>query len=312
MAYYFIGGEDFDFSPLGTPSVVTASTVFRAGYARCALFAGTTGGWRVPNSYALSVRGTSWLTAELVLEAGSPVPLVIFNGPGDVNALALYTDGSIWNIITDTSLATATSPIPLNVITKMDIEVVFSVTGSINVYFNGTLITTYSGDVTAGQASFNGFDLTGSGYWSEVIWGSADTRALSLVTLSPVANGLTDTWDVGEPYYVNQITINDAFSDQSGTPGQIELYTANYLPLGNFGIDAVSLTARGVTGSGAPQNLQLTVNVGGTNYNSSDFTQGPVWQRSANEWALNPNTSAAWTIADINSAGFNIGMTSVA
>lgn len=319
MAYYFIGGEDLDFSPIGGPTVSTNGATFRAGYARCSLQ--STGGraWRVPASFGLSVTGTSWLSARLwQQDGGDGAPLVTFNGPGDVAALQLRSDGSLWKIVSGvpTRLALATGIVPFQETggAKMDIEVVFNnVAGAVNVYFDGDLITTFSGDVTGGQASFDGFDLSGNsgGLWSEVIWADHDTRALGLVTLSPLANGATNTWDVHNVSFINEITINDAVTDQSGTPGEIELYTVGALPAGNYGIDAVEVVSRAVTASGAPQNIQDMIRAGGTDYNSSSFLQGAAFQRNAYLWTTNPNTSTFWKQADLG-AGFQIGMESIA
>lgn len=314
MTYYFIGGEDLDFSPIGGPNILTGSQYFRAGYARCGLNSGF-GSWRVPASYGLSVTGTSWVTARVYTGSGAGgVPLFTFNGPGDVAALQLRSDGSLWKIVsgTPTKLATGTGSVPFEETggAKLDIDLNFNnVSGGIDVYFDGDLIVSYTGDTTGGQASFNGFDLS-NGVWSEVMWADHDTRALGLVTLAPVANGATNTFDVHNVSFVNEIVLNDAVTDQSGTANQIELYTVGSLPAGNYGIDAVEVVSRTVTASGAPQNLQLMVRAGGTNYNSISYGQLTSFNRDAGIWPTNPNTATFWKQADLGS-GFQIGIESI-
>lgn len=311
MTYYFAGGEDLDFSPIGGPSVSTNGSTFRAGYARCSVQAGNTSSWRLPDSYGLSVTGSFWLTARLI-QANLSGTIWAFNGPSDIIALSFTAEGGLYKTVSGvtTLIATATGPVPYNALTKMDVFVNFGSSGSCLIYFDGDLILSYSGDVTGGQSSFVGFDLS-RGNWSEIIWADFDTRPLGLVTLVPTANGATDNWDVGGVSNINEITINDATSNQSGTPGQIELYTIGSLPSGNYGIDAVEVVSRAATTAGAPQHIENMVRVGGSNYVSSSYAQAAAFKRNSYIWELNPNTSAAWSPADLG-AGFNIGVESLA
>jgi hypothetical protein len=312
MAYYFMGGEDLDFSPIGGPTITTNASLFRTGFARCGLATGAGQRWRVPASYGYSVTGNWWWTARLIQEMFSG-NLLIFNGPGDVAALAIDYNGNVFTITggVPTLVSPSTGPVPFNVLTKADINVNFGSSGSITVYFDGDIINEFTGNVTGGQSSLAGFDMGsgGTSIWSEVMWADHDTRALGLVTLPAVANGNANTWDVHAVGNIDGIQFNDAQTDQSGTALQIDQYTVGALPSGNFGIDAVEVVARAVTTSGAPQNLQLMVRAGGTNYNSSSILQGVAFQRNANIWLTNPNTSTYWQQGDLGS-GFNIGVES--
>ena len=228
-------------------------------------------------------------------------------------AIGYNSDGTLHKTVSGvtTVLASSTGAVPFNVLTKMDVFVDFGSSGHVLVYFDGDLICSYSGDTTSGQASYNGFDLSG-GNWSEVIWADFDTRPLGLITLIPAADGATDTWDVGGVSNINEVVLNDATSNQSGTASQIQLYTVQgSLPAGNYGIDAVEVVSRAATTSGAPQHIEDMIRVGGSNYLSSSFAQAAAFKRNAYVWTTNPNTSAAWTQADLGS-GFQVGMESVA
>lgn len=313
MTYYFMGGEDVDFSPIAGPGVSTSGPTFRAGYARCSLATGG-GAWRVPASYGLTVTGQMWATFRLYRSFANVAPFITFNGPGDIAALSFWNDGTIRKTVAGvtTTIGTPTGGIAFNTLTKCDIYIDFSVTGSALLYFDGDLITnTGVADVTGGQGSFAGFDLSGVGnFFSEVMWTDHDTRSLWLVTLPPTGNGATNTWDVHSVSNVDGITFNDALTDQSGTAAQIDLYAVGALPTGNFGIDAVEVVTRGVTTASAPQNIQNMVRAGGSDYNSPSFLQTATFKRNAFVWDVNPNTSVNWTQADLGS-GFNVGMESI-
>lgn len=313
MTYYFIGGEDLDFSPIGGPSVTTNPINYRSTFARCAMFAGSGQRWRVPSSYGLSVIGNWWFTARLAQQQLSGY-LIVFNGSGDVQALAIDYQGNVWTITggVATLVSHSTGPVPFGVLTKMDVNVNFNTSGSITVYFDGDIINTYSGNVTGGQPNLVGFDMIGgNSAWSEIMWADHDTRGLiGLITFAPTGNGNTNNWDVHSVSNVDPVTINDANSDQSGTSGQIDLYAVNGLPSGNYGIDAVEVVARAATAAGAPQHLQLMVRANGANANSGSIAQGAAFQRNANIWGTNPNTSTYWAQSDLTTA-FNIGMESI-
>lgn len=142
MSYYFVGGEDFDFSPIGGPAVVTGGSFYRTAYARCTLNAGGSQSWRVPASYGLAVTGNFWLTARLGQTTGSPGPLWTFNGPGDAAALSFWSDGTLHKTVSGvtTQIATSTGAVPFNVLTKMDVFIDFNTSGTCLVYFDGDQI----------------------------------------------------------------------------------------------------------------------------------------------------------------------------
>ena len=315
MANHFIGGEDLDFAPLGAPAVSGTGSLFRAGYARGSLRVNLSQGWRVPASYGISVTTAAWLTARFYNQtSGGSFPLLRFNGDTDAPIIALYNDGTLWNVSgTPAQIATPTAPVPVNAISKLNVYYDFDTTGQINVYIDETLVVSFTGNTTGGRAALPGLDLMGGTcYWSEVLWADYDTRGIiGVVTLVPTADGATNNWTVDAVTNVNELVLDDATSDQSGTAGQVDLYTVGALPAGNYGILAVEVVSRSATTAGAPQNLKNLVRVGGTNYPSSTYAIGAAFERNAYVWTQNPNTLAAWLPSDLG-AGFNVGMESVA
>ena len=128
-----------------------------------------------------------------------------------------------------------------------------------------------------------------------------DHAGASLTTIPITGNGLTDNW-TGPFTNINEIVYNDSTFIYSGTAAQI----SNYLQatVVSDPVAAVVVTARAKTSSGAPQNLQLDINVGATDYFSSSFLQTAGYGASVNVWETNPATSAPWTAAAVNAPLF--------
>lgn len=320
----FMGGEDIDFSPNPAGSFATGpgnaffTPFYRPGYSRGAL----TGQWRVPQYYGLSVPTNSWFHAYASIGAFWQFTL---NGPGDIARLALYGGGPFaLPVLYKVDAAKNTTPL-INFTTgltgQIDINIVYSTTGSIAFYNNQDLVGTFSGDVTTdGNTSLVGFDLggvqfpplIGGGQWSEVIWSDSDTRAMSLVTLAPISNGNTDNWDVGGVSNINELTIDDTTFNASLAAGELQQYLTTDPPsLPNIGVISVGVSSRAVAGPTGPSHLMLDVRTHSTDYNQGNFAIPAGYVKSFTQWPTNPNTGVAWLYSELfQAAGFNIGIRS--
>jgi hypothetical protein len=338
MPFYFIGGEDYDFTKLGVCSVDTATAnVRRTGFTRCALKIGpmatfiTTDGWTASFS---SPQSQFWFTARNYLE---------ITGNNSTGEGIVFMDGAVRRLFltlasasgfiqlkkkdnagTNTILATASVSPGFTTLQKFDVFVNYAVAGQVKVYLGGTLIIDYSGDVTTnGATSLSGFVLGSfvaqltagtaySSWWSEVICASYDTRSLSLVTLPPLANGNAFTFTTGSATNLDEVTLDDADTATSQTAGQIAQSTVTSTGItGNPPIVALAVTARVQKGSSGPSKADLGVRTASTDYWSSDIVLPVALDRISNVWETNPNTSAPWLYSDLTAAGFNIGVKSV-
>lgn len=329
MTFYFIGGEDIDFTKIGACSVDTATTAARrTGNARCALkvgtSAGTTDGWQAALSAAVS---SFWWSGQFYAASGvtTGYESVAFLD-GTVRRLVLKTNSALKLELykrtatpSDTLLATSSVTITGNVLTKLDVHVVYGTSGSVDVYSGGTLILSYSGDVTTNSATtLTGFVVGAMGssglsaLWSEIMCASVDTRGFSLVTMAPAANGNTFAW-TNSYANIDETTLDDTDLCTSSTVGDLAQTTITALSgisSGNPAIRAVGVTARAQKGGTGPQNAYLNVRTGGNDYLSSVQALPAAFGRVAAVFESNPATSGAWAYTDLTAAGFNIGVKS--
>ena len=187
--------------------------------------------------------------------------------------------------------------IPSGTLNIFDLNVVFGGSGSANIYVNGTLRDNGSAAMSGAncsRVSFRGFDV-GTWNMSQGIASGQSTVGATLTTAPITGAGLTDNW-AGAYTDVNETVYNDAAFISTPTANQISNFaqaTTVAQP-----INAVIVTARANTGAGGPQNLQLDLNVGGTDYFSSTVAQGAGFSASEGIWLTNPATSAPWLASD--------------
>ena len=327
MTIYFAGGEDHDFSPIGSVLVNTADTTARrAANARCSLIVANavagTDGWQ--GLFSTTVVDF-WFTARvLVSVVFSTQDLLVFLD-GSTRRLIVRTDASGRVVIvkrdaTPTSTVLATSTLMLSAtLHKIDVRVNYDATGSVDVYVDGLLWVSYSGDVTTNSATdLSGFVLGSSSnngsavvYWSEIICADIDTRHMSLVTLPPAANGNTFAW-TNTYASVDEVTINDADLCASDTANQVMQTTVTSSGItGTPAVRGVCVSARAMKGASGPSQIQMGVRTGGSDYFSSTLALDTSFGRVAAVWETNPNTAVPWVYTDLTAVGFNIGAKSI-
>lgn len=352
----WVGGEDLDFSPIGTGTAPDQTVGhFRSNWARgdLALDGGQTGGWpgaawRANNIFSLTslwaharfydpTTNTSNGGTIFALTTSDSVERIILgsvNGGGgchvDSTGCTFVFKQTAAGVRTQlgSALTCSFSPAPSSP-NALDINVTgYNVTngGAISVYINGALCFSLTGTTiyTDAVTALNGVDLGpaqsffASGYltgWSEVIvTDTLDTRSMGLWTLAPNANGNTTAWTCNgsTPWQsVNPFTNLDATNCTSGTSSQVEEFAANTTPpTGAFGVLDFVTDARVNVGMSGPQHVEHMVRSGATDYSGGSIAPGLALGGTQTHWPTNPNTSAAWTTSQLNTAGFDIGINS--
>lgn len=339
--FYFVGGEDSDFTSVGTVAVDTTSTFRRSTYSRCALkvaAASLGDSWNASLSSAVS---TCWATARVYFTNDGNVASSIANRTfafidGSTPRLALTcspvnfqgTTSCTWKLIkinaagTITTLTTSSFNVSPSSVQKIDVFVNYAVAGQFSVYLDGTLIANYLGDVTTDSATtLSNLVLgtpmvdgaNGATYWSECIVSDSDTRSMTLATLPVNVAGNSQLW-TGANTDINETTLSDATAISTTTAAQLSEWTIT--PASAIGsttpIAAVVVSARAANGSTGPQNLQGVVRTGAADFTSSNIsgmTQTLAPRRAI--WTTNPNTTVAWVGSDLTAAGLNIGLKSI-
>lgn len=237
------------------------------------------------------------------------------NAAGTVTAI-----GSVFNAI-----FTGSPDLP----DALDIQIIDYASGGageVNVWINKVLAYSTSAATLAtdSNTTINGLYLCGLGEatsasgrasfsYSEVIISDSDTRGMTLDKLTPDADGNTDSFDEGGVSNINEITLDDATLNASGTAGQVQQYTIDALPAGNYGVVSLVFSARSLAGSsGGPTKIDFGVRTGAADYWGSDVVLPAAIDRVQDMWAVNPATGNAFTIGELAAAGFNVGMKSVA
>lgn len=329
--FYFYGGEDIDYVQIGSGlSIDTTVGRYRAGYARCALMCNN-----IPGSYYRSARpfslpnvnllwqgaqtlgnnpggGTGYIHWGLTDASGIPRLEIRGNGGGAGGNFFFCKLDSVGTI---TQLgANFFVPYSGSSLDKWDVVVNYSTTGFFALYFNYTLIFSYSGDLTTNGLTSVQYLMLGcanagnSGvncWWSEVIVSDSDTRGMEgLVTLPPVANGNTHNFDVGTPAAsnVNEIITSDATFDGATAVGLIDQYTIGSLPAGSWLILAIGIDARAECANfGGPPAMAEGVRSNGGDYWGGAMPLTNTFQNGyVTTFVLDPSTGGPWTALPTN------------
>lgn len=329
--FFFAGGEDHDFSKIGSIAVDTTTTFRRAANTRCSLKVTQQSGTNYADGWTANFsapQSSFWLTARFYCVGTASAGNVLFRFTDSSGVVRLIIDianfGSSLRFSkidaagTVTVLGSTTTLLAASQLSKIDVFVNYAASGSIQFYVDGTLTFSYSGNLltnsaTAIASAFLG-GISGSAfYWSEVICADTDTRALGLVTLAPSANGNLFNWDVGSYTNISEITLDDTTLISSGTVGQVAQFTvgASGVTSGNVTIKGICISARAIKGATGPQNVKLGVRTGSADYVSAAIPmQSGAFGRIQTAFMTNPGTSNAWAVSEVSAAGFNIGVVS--
>jgi len=239
---------------------------------------------------------------------------VVWRNGSNQKSIRLYNSGS------PVEVATAAGEFDFNPRVSIDIFVDMAVSGTIDVYIDGTSVLTYSGDTT--QYGFSNIDqfewrspgagndvfLVSSYTVSQVIVADEDTRNLVLHSLRVTAAGSINEWPTG-----NYLDVDENNSLDNGTT---YMQTSDPNDRVTFGMENISGSFSTYTVE-ALEMWAIThgINPAAPNYRcisrhpNTNVHQIGVQKAFSTFWIsggqhciaeLNPDTSAAWTQSEIN------------
>jgi hypothetical protein len=329
--FYFYGGEDIDFVASGGSFVSTAGGTFRTPWARCALVAYAQPGvqnsafWsalqsfktRAPSLWFASQCYTQFIGSnnqtDILRLCDGAVPRIRVEGPpfpaGGVCTVYKQNAAGVATVLGTIGSEWVAAGAPH----RIDLQLVYSTSGLLNIYRDNVLIFTYSGDVTTdGATGLDGLQLGAPSYlnssfnmyWSEVIVSDSDTRGMGgLLTEPPVANGNTHNFDVGSPAAanVNKISINDGTYDGATVAGLIDQYTGPSIPAGAWQVASFGVRARAEVGAFGGPSFAPGGRSGGTDFWGSPYPITTAWQNfPLQTWEIDPTTGAPWAALPVN------------
>jgi len=311
---YWSGGEDIDF-PNGPNSACSMTnsgySTNRPGYGRGVVNACSAGYVR---SLSFTAQTSVWIHAQSTGDSDQALGLGK-SGTGysvlfavDLNGVAYLGtwDGTTWTTLEQTASGTIPSG---GATTQLDMQISsYGASCVLNLYMNAASspLLTYSGNCTVGgNTSLDTVFLryTGGGYYaegySEIIVASSDTRALSLVTLAPNANGTTQSWATPAYTNINPISINDSNFTSDNNNGDVTQYKMNCLPSGTFSIKDVRIVTRGTEVSGGLTHINSGFYNGSSDQLGTAAAQTTSFFPFINDFTTNPFTSSGWQQSDI-------------
>lgn len=192
---------------------------------------------------------------------------------------------------------------------EYDIKVVPGASGSAELYVSGTRRTSGSAAMTQFANIRYAHVRAGEGqaYSSQFIMADEPTVGLRVMT-GPATGDGADTAGVGSYANINEAVFNDAAYNTFASVNQVRTYDIG-VDLTGYDVLAVGVAARAKCGATGPQNIQLALRSGGTNYFSATKALNNGYSNVFAAWALDPATAAAWTAA--NAAAINYGTKSI-
>lgn len=180
-------------------------------------------------------------------------------------------------------------------------------TGYLRIYVAGLQVFETTGDTIWGGNSATGVDafrFANNGnacLHTEVVVADTSTLQMKVATLVKTGAGNYTAW-TGTFADVDEAILDPSDVIYSGTGGQRISFTLSDLSataddLNVLGVYQVSYAKKGATG---PQNLQHSLRISSTDYDSSNLNPTSAYTRLVTEWLTNPATSAAWTAAAVN------------
>ena len=182
--------------------------------------------------------------------------------------------------------------------------------GVLTIRLDGATKFTFSGDTKPGAETTvdNMQFFMGPMYLDDFALDTATWCGLGYyIALTPNAAGDVTQWTpTGAANYQNvSIPANDA-TYNTGATGQLDNYGMTTITLGESTVERVIPFARASNPAGGTLNVGLKT--GGTNYTASAVTYSSLSWLTGSEYAVSPNTSAAWTQTDINNIQFTAEM----
>jgi hypothetical protein len=309
VTFYFMGGELASFIPSNSEGIEsTLATSFNASFARCSV---------------TCARSTQYVaTPTLALPDTFYIHLDAFRagvGSSEGSLIAFYAGATEVFRLKASSATLQMSALIGASITNIGSAVAWAGTagyetidlyidgndasGEAKLYLGGTLVGTASAVdlslvASITSARFYGYSSTQQ-YISQVIIADEPTIGMRLLTRYPNGAGSDTAW-TGDYTGIDEIIINDADFINSSTNGQVEMVTQTGPAITGYTPRAVGVYARSKWGGTGPENLQLALRSGGTNYFSTSKAQDVGYSAYGNIWETNPATTADWLSSQID------------
>ena len=179
-------------------------------------------------------------------------------------------------------------------------------TGTVNIYTNGSLVISYTGDIRFGAPAVHldcvilGMQGNNFVYLSEIIVSDTDTRNMSLVTLYPSAAGDVSDW-TGAYTNIDELGIDDADLIYDNTDGHQAMFALSNLPAGSFSVLAVKESVRACRASDStPTSLDIGIKSGATVDVDDNHALTTTWTSYERLMLVNPVTGNAFTPTEID------------
>lgn len=326
--YLWSGGEDHDFPNGAMVCAQGTAGYFRAGYSRYSVRTCTNGA--IPKSSVFRGGGVTsvWLSARHLGGTSTGGHKIIGLGKSGTNSglyigihtgvgykIALYKlDNGTFTMLTSETGVSSTN----YMLTKFDMQIVnYGVAGTVRIYMSGqpTLnssnpILTYTGDISiAGVSDLDSVFLSPSdtSYASEIIVSDSDTRNLSLVTLTPNADGDLNQWTGGNYVNISGTTQNDAGPISSNTDGDKFQCNVSNLPSIGLSVLNVKVGSRSTMTAGGMTSVQLGVKTNSTlSTPAASTTLTGAWGLVETYYDQNPVTALPWVNSDVDALQLNL------
>jgi hypothetical protein len=217
-----------------------------------------------------------------------------------------------------TLVATGTTALGFSTTHLIEVRVKVADSGGIiQVKLNGVLDIDYSGDTKPGtNTQFDILRIAGTGsayahgWWDDLVVDDAawigDTK---IQGIRPTAAGNAAQWtpSAGANFQcVDEVPPDDADYVETNTAAILDTHGFGDLVGSIESIKCVQVHARSVKeGAPTPQNLQLAVRSGATDYFSGNKAVPAAAPKGLfNIWETDPNTAAAWLASGVNAAEF--------
>lgn len=323
MTIHFAGNEPDCVT--GVFAVNTATTALRdTAFSRCALGAGlaenititlpaevggdSEGGWW----FHARLKANSITTANCDLDGQL---MVLKNGSGNtvVDTPTIENGVITWRHYSASGSGEATpwsSGIISGILLSFDIHVYKSGTDSVcDVYANKALVATVTVAGTSRGVktiSLGGFyagtpaDSTRA-WWSEMIVSDTDTREMRVLTAYPSADG-THTDGTGTYADIDEV-VSDANAITLAAVGDLQTWSATKTGSPSAA-GVLAVCVNGWLASDGTNDMQAVLRVGGTDYLSGDLGLTASGTPSSVVWNVNPATSTAWGLIDVETLEF--------
>jgi hypothetical protein len=326
MAVLFMGIEAEDYGVTSGTIVKDNNNYFDANYARCSVGPN----WDA-TSYlqgTLSAASASfWMTVRYGCGAHTAgyVPLSFQDGDNDrlrfklvstvsagsTSDLAVYrVNGGTEALVGTVAAAISPTSFTSNITAKLDFKVIYSSTGSVEVYHNGVLKGTVTGDLvgTSGSTALSSFRLKSMhdsspiyrvGY-SEVVVATGSTLGMRVKTLAPNAAGDLSAW-TGTYQNVDEVLATDTDVINSAVAAQEWSCNLTGLPAGSSGqkVRAIKIACEAAKGDSGPSAIGLGVRTGGSTAYQSDQACSLAYTSHTALLETNPVTGQLWTTTEL-------------